>query len=197
MEQLFAKMSSDINMMFMSVNERLDKLDSGLEQRIANKVAQLLDKRVNTELNRVRKDIDSRLDDFKSSIKADLADLDDIRDEISTRVSTTPNIPQQKDLSLNIVIRNLPESHNENAKSKVNAIFRDGLKLSDISVEDAERKQSHSESKPGVIVARMNSTCKQDKQRVMKEKSRLKDSRQFSTVYINHDQHPIGAFCEY
>lgn len=189
MEQLFAKMSSDMNMMFMSVNERLVKLDSGLEQRIANKVAQLLDKRVNTELNRVRKDIDSRLDDFKSSIKADLAaDLDDIRDEISTRVSTTPNIPQQKDLSLNIVIRNLPESHNENAKSKVNAIFRDGLKLSDISVEDAERKQSHSESKPGVIVARMNS--KQDKQRVMKEKSRLKDSRQFSKVYINHDQHP-------
>ena len=137
----------------------------------------------------MRKDIDSRLDYFKSSIKAGLAaDLGDIRDEISTRVSTTPNILQQKDLSFNIVIRNLPESHNENTKSKVNAIFRDGLKPSDISVEDAERKQPHSESKPGVIVARMNS--KQDKQRVMKEKSRLKDSRQFSKVYINHDQHP-------
>ena len=49
MEQLFAKMSSDMNMMFMSLNERLDQLDSGLEQLISNKVAQLLDKRVNTE----------------------------------------------------------------------------------------------------------------------------------------------------
>ena len=39
------------------------------EQRISNKVAQLLDKRVNVELGRVKKDIDSRLNTFKDTMR--------------------------------------------------------------------------------------------------------------------------------
>ena len=66
--------------------------------------------------------------------------------------------------------------------------MRDGLRLSDISVDDAERKRSYTEAKPGVIVAKMKN--KQEKTRVMKEKRRLKDSRQFSNVFIQHDLHP-------
>ena len=52
-QQLFAKPSAHMNMMFMSVNERLDKIDSGLEKRIATKVSQILDKRVNSEMNKI------------------------------------------------------------------------------------------------------------------------------------------------
>ena len=187
-QQLFAKLSSDMNMMFMSVNERLDKIDAGLEQRIATKVGQVLDKRVNSEMNKIKKDFDSRLEDFRQSLRAEVAaDLDDIRDELNSREPSTQNVQQVRDISLNIVIRNLPESHNENTKTRVNSLFRDGLRLSDVTVEEADRKQSHSDSKPGVIIARMKN--KQEKQRVMKEKSRLKDSRQFAKVFIHHDQH--------
>ena len=66
--------------------------------------------------------------------------------------------------------------------------MRDGLRLPDITVEDAERKRSYSDSKPGVIIARMKN--KQEKTRVMTEKRRLKDSRQFSKVFVHHDLHP-------
>ena len=189
-EQLIAKLSSDMNMMFLSLNERFDKMESGLEQRISSKVAQLLDKRVNSELSKIRKDVNDRMDDFKESIKADLAaDLDEIRDELASRQPTLDTVSQNtKDLSLNIVIRNLPENSNENIKNKVNALFKDGLRLSDVSVSDAERKQSRSESKPGVVIAKLKN--KNDKQRVMKEKSKLKDSRRFSKVFIHHDQVP-------
>ena len=188
-QQLFAKLSADMNMMFMSVNERLDKIDSGLEKRIATKVSQILDKRVNSEMNKIRTDFESRLVEFKESLRAEVsADLDDLRDEVKSRESTTQSTNNERDISLNIVIRNLPESHSENTKSKVNSLLRDGLRLSDISVDDAERKRSYTEGKPGVIVAKMKN--KQEKTRVMKEKRRLKDSRQFSNVFIQHDLHP-------
>ena len=46
-EHSIAKLSTDMNMMFMALTERFDKMEWGLEQRISSKVAQLLDKRVN------------------------------------------------------------------------------------------------------------------------------------------------------
>ena len=188
-QQLFAKLSADMNMMFMSVNERLDKIDSGLEKRIATKVSQILDKRVNSEMNKIRTDFESRLVEFKESLRAEVSvDLDDLRNEVQSRESTTQSTTNERDISLNIVIRNLPESHSENTKNKVNSLLRDGLRLSDISVQDAERKQSYTDGKPGVIVAKMKN--KQEKTCVMKEKRRLKDSRQFNKVFIQHDLHP-------
>ena len=189
-EQMIAKLSTDMNMMFLSLNEKFEKMESGLEQRISNKVAQLLDKHVNSELKKIKTDVESRMDDFKEIIKADLAaDLDDSREELSTIKSTTDSTPSQaKDLSQNVVIRNLPENQNENIKNKVKTLFRDELRLSDISVKDAVRKQSHNTYKPGVVIATLKS--RQDKQLVMKEKSKLRDSRIFSKVFIHHDQVP-------
>ena len=85
----------------------------------------------------------------------------------------------------NDVVRNLLENHSENTKNKVNSLLWDGLRLSDISVEDVERKQSYTDGKPGVIVAKMKN--KQEKSRVMKEKRLFKDLRQFNKVFIQHD----------
>ena len=82
----------------------------------------------------------------------------------------------------------MPENQNEDIKNKVNALFRDGLRLANVSVKDAERKQSHNDSKPGVVIATLKN--KEEKQQVMREKSKLKDSRRFSKVFIHHDQVP-------
>ena len=54
---MIAKLSTDMNMMFLSLNEKFEKMESGLEQRISNKVAQLLDKRVNSELKKIKTDV--------------------------------------------------------------------------------------------------------------------------------------------
>ena len=42
LEHLIKTLSADMHMMFSALTERVDKLKSGLEQRISNKVAQLL-----------------------------------------------------------------------------------------------------------------------------------------------------------
>ena len=73
-KHLLAALSSDMHMMYNSLHDRIDKFEAGLEQRISNKVAQLLDKRVNTELSRIRNDVDDRMETFKETIRSEMSD---------------------------------------------------------------------------------------------------------------------------
>lgn len=119
-EILLAQLCADIHMQFSAMNERKDKLVSSLEQRISNKVAQLLDKRVNSEMTKIKSKVESDLTAFKGNLKADKCrDSDEINAKIS---SLAPSWSVQSDISLNVVIRNLPESSNENTKAKVNSL---------------------------------------------------------------------------
>lgn len=188
-EHLIAKLNADMHMQFSAMNERMDKLESSLEQRISNKVAQIIDKRVNTELSRIRKDVDCRLESFKEEIKSDIsADLHDINDKMRVLSNGGPVNSGQTDVSLNIVIRGLPESSSENTSAKVNTLIRDGLKVSDVTCISVERKKSSS-SKPGIVIAKFKSH--DDKRKVMVKKSSLGDSRQYRDVFIHHDQSHI------
>ena len=65
----------------------------------------------------------------------------------------------------------------------VNGLLKDGLKLCDVTIQSAERKTNNvSESKSGVIVATFRH--KDDKSKVMKNKSKLSDSRKYDEVFI-------------
>ena len=102
-------------MMYNSLHDRIDKFEAGLEQRISNKVAQLLDKRVNTELSRIRKDVDDRMETFKETIRSEMSDeLEEVNNKLASlqRSETVP------DRSLNVAIRGLPESDGENINTK-------------------------------------------------------------------------------
>lgn len=177
LKQMIAKLSSDMHMQYTSLSERIDKLEAGLEQRISQKVAQLLDKRVNTELGRIRTDIDKRLETFKSGI------LKDMSDKVAAGHDTCK---QHADISLNVAIRGLDESVGENVDSRVNTLIKDGLSIRNVTVQLAERKKSENSSKPGIVVASFKD--REDKELVMSAKSKLKHSRQFSHVFINNDQ---------
>ena len=124
-KQLIAKLSADMHMLCSSLNERMDKLESCLEQKISTKVAQLLDKRVNIELSRIKKEVNDKLDSFKETFR------DEINDElvdITSKVNELRNLPTapvqlDKNRSLNVAIRDLPESVNENLNNKVNSLI--------------------------------------------------------------------------
>ncbi|KAL4218869.1 hypothetical protein ACF0H5_021457 [Mactra antiquata] len=119
-----------MHMLFGSLHKRMDKLEAGLEQRIANEVSQLLDKWVYTEMNRIHRDMDEKFDSFQESIKLDLADvLIDINYIIQSFSSDRTQMEQKDDIRLNIVIRDLPELSNENIESKVNGLISNGLNL--------------------------------------------------------------------
>ncbi|KAH3734655.1 hypothetical protein DPMN_041095 [Dreissena polymorpha] len=200
---MFDKLSSDVHMMYMGLNERFDQFEKTLESRITNKVSQILDKRVNSELEKIKRGVDQKLDtkfeQFAYTVKSDLADdLAAIRgqtDSLSTmrHPVTISNVSQQiaPDRSLSVVIRNLPETASESTSAKVNAMLKDGLKLSNITVSKAERKKSRTESRPGVVIATFK--CKEDKQTVMNAKSDLRHINQYSKIFINHDLAPRTA----
>ena len=59
-------------MLFSLLSERVDKLEKGLEQKIANKVAQVLDKRVTTEMNWIRRDVDNRLETIQETVQEEV-----------------------------------------------------------------------------------------------------------------------------
>ena len=59
---------------------------------------------------------------------------------------------QYYSMDKNIIIRNLPYGQNENLSGKVDGLFRDGLRIVDVVVDHVERKESRSESAPGVVV---------------------------------------------
>lgn len=185
LETLITKLSADMHTLFSSLSERVDKLEKGLEQKIANKVAQVLDKRVTSEMNRIRKEVDKHIENVTESIreevKADLETVNSKIDSLSNRDTNTVS-----DITLNIVIKNLPESENENVSNKVNKFLKDGLKLKDVTCDHADRKISKSASKPGVIIAKLKSN--DDKRKVMASKASLKSHTQYSKVFVDHDQ---------
>ena len=84
------------------------------------------------------------------------------------------------------MIHKLPEGKGkQNTLSKVNGLLKDGLKLRDVAVVAAERKKAKKEGAPGVIIAKCAS--KEDKEKIMKSKAKLKSSRNFADVFISND----------
>ena len=99
--------------------KRLDNLEDSLESKVRFIVTE--------QLEPVKKDFIEK----SEAIKERVALLKNGRGQVSG------------DISLNFVIRNLPEGVNENIENKVNALLREGLKLRDIAVSEVQRKQSY------------------------------------------------------
>ena len=91
----------------------------------------------------------------------------------------------EKQLALNIAVRNVGEKPRENVKNEVNKIIKDGKGIFDVEVSSAERRVS-AENKPGVIIATFKSI--EDKKKVMEKKKNLKTKQNFSNIFIHHDQ---------
>ena len=92
----------------------------------------------------------------------------------------------EKDISLNIAIKNLPVTTNEQLQEKVNDMIKTGMKLGDVKVTDVKRKKAYSDKVPGIVIA----TCKsdEDKNKIMKNKAKLKENAQFEKVFLDHDK---------
>ena len=114
-KQLIAKLSSDMHMLYSALSKRMDKLESSLEQQLSTYVAQLLGKRVNTELGRIKKEMDANLKSFKGTIKdeieEELGDINSKLHDLSNRHVPSLRL-DQNDRSLNAAIMDLPESAN-------------------------------------------------------------------------------------
>ncbi|CAC5384929.1 unnamed protein product [Mytilus coruscus] len=180
---MISKLSSDMKTMFGDMNTRIIELEENLDRKLTAKFKQVLDKRVNSEMSNIRKEIDKTVNCLKKDFNQDLRVVEEKINEIS--VPAADSELKASGIDRNVVFRNLPESKSENLKLKVAALFTEGLKLSHIGTFEVERKYSRS-SKPGVVV--VSCKTKTDRFEILSAKKKLKSSRHYSNVYIQPDQ---------
>ena len=173
---------------FSVLGRKLETLETNLEKKLTDKITKTLDKRVNAESTKLRKVIDDQVGDLRKEFESDLDDISEKIAHLTSVVNKKDSVQANDDdtRKMNIVLRKLPESTNEDLNNKVNSLIKDGLKIRDIHVRSTERKQSFNESIPGVVVATLGSL--DDKKRVLSAKASLRHSRRYRDVYIHGDQ---------
>jgi len=127
-------------------------------------------------------ELDDKIHDLREDFNGE---LNEINTRLDNQRRVNANTRNDDDRHLRVVVRNLPEAVNENVMQKVDSVIKDGLKINDIHVVSAERKDSRNDSRPGLVIAKFSTS--EEKKTVMAAKKNLRDNRQYSTVYINHD----------
>ena len=111
-------------------------------------------------------------------------EVDDMRKQIQDLRNAPPSNVKHPEVSQNIVIRNIPHTEDENLEETVNTLLSEELNV-DAQIDKVVRKVSHND-RPGVVIATMKSV--DDRENVMRNKSKLKDSELHSGVMIHKDK---------
>jgi hypothetical protein len=164
------------------VYEKIDNMADRVENNLTQKFNNILDKRVNTEMKKNRKDTEKQVNDLRDEVNTDIKILQEKVEVLSSKLYSV-NMP--KDRKLNICVFNHPERENENIYEIVSDLISDGLMLPDVGFQSAERKQ-RSDSKPGVIIVTCNSA--EDRDRMLRNKTGLRNTQKYKTVYVNPDE---------
>jgi hypothetical protein len=183
LSSLVVKLNDNIAGLSDSLNQRIDRLEDTLEAKSVHKIASIFDKRINVEMNKVKKDFESKIQYLKDEIATDMEIIEEKVSELKDRVNEGETYCNKQ--SLNIVIRGLQYHDGENVNTKVNNLFKDGVCLPNIRVVNAIRKSTDSRSKPGLIIATFQT--EDDKNKVLKHKKMLKNSNQYKRVFIDRD----------
>lgn len=162
-----------------TISEKVQQLSQDLNRR-----SKKTDENVNCINEKVKKLEERVLPTVQEHIGDELDSLTSRINEIDGKLQNNQNHSHNSTNSF--IIRNLPERERENIVNEVNCLLKDGLKIRDIKIDSAERKENRgNDGKPGVIVAKCK--AREDKQTIMKCKSKLKDSRRYERVFIEHD----------
>ncbi len=169
----------DMASMKSAMSETLTTFEDTITKKVVDEVTEKLAKSIDASVERV---VAEKLKVVREDLDARMKELDDKL----IAVQATAHQPDERGgIALNIVIRGLKEEVGEDATAKVCKLIRDELK-EDIAVQNAERHKSFRQGTPGVIVAKCRSA--EDKTRIMKAKSKLRQSRSHKNVHIDSDK---------
>ena len=166
---------------------RIDALESDLEGKLYTRIYELITTTVRAEIDELRREYVSEIEGLKTKItqlEKSYADALKCNGSSSSKGETKA---QFEDRKKRIVVRNLPQATDETPQivmDKMNAMIRDGCKLTYVTVTAAERKTSAGR-KPGVIIASIETFPQ--KQKLMKSKSALKKTVAYKKVFIDND----------
>ena len=72
---LSQRLTDEIKKVNIHFNKRIDKLEFDMEKRLHDKIAQILDKRVNSEMQRIRQDTEQRIDNVRGDLLTEVEEL--------------------------------------------------------------------------------------------------------------------------
>ena len=184
----FGKMEARYNDMERTMNRKFVDLESVFQSKIdrfENQVLGKLTDVVSSAVSTLKEELGDEIDDLSRRLRK----LEEREEREQNRMIVDDIVISDSinNTNMNMIVRNLPERNSENTVAEVNCLIKDGLKIRDITVESATRKNSNKngENKPGIVVAKFKS--KEEKTTVMKNKNKLKDSRRYSNVFLEHD----------
>lgn len=183
LDSVLTRLLSEIGAVKTTMTEKIDSVQATITQEVVEQVSQRILETVTVAVHEI---VDEKLSQVRLDIDKDIQRLEKTIEEIKSERASNSAGAGHGDLALNVVIVGLKEGQNEKAENMVNALLRDGLKIRDVAVASAERKKSRKPGKLGVIIAKFKS--KEDKEKVMKVKSKLKDNADLRSVVIFHDR---------
>ncbi len=172
-EPTLQDLMSSIDRMEDRLTTRMDKIESNISETIKSIVQ--------TEISTFKQNMEAEINALKAQVR-----------ELEKRPQ---GLPGEGDGCLSIVIGNLPEGNDaeeeqeEDLVLKVNTLLHEGVDLPEIDVDSVERKKSHKDNVPGVVIAQCKSQG--DKKLIMSNKSKLKDSDDYSNVIIHPHKSPV------
>lgn len=174
------QLSTDIKHVSVRLEQRIDDLETNFEKKLTEKISTLVDTKINEKFNEIKSDVSSEV----HKIEKRMSDI-----EQSIQSVDTNSKPNENDRKHNIVIRNIEfdiaeKTDNTITVNKVQALFKDGLKLSDIKTRTVTRKDTRG-TKPGVIIVQLDSL--EQKHEIMKCKNTLKEQNTYANVFIEND----------
>ena len=177
-ENRYSAMEKTMNKKFVDLEKVFQSKIDKFESQVMKKFADVM----NTAVSTLKEELGEEIDELSQRIKK-LEDREKVEQE---RMDVDSNSSVNLNASVNVIVRNLPERENESTVNEVNSLIKDGLNIRDITVVSAVRKvNSFDSSKTGVVVAKFRT--KEEKYTVMKSKRKLKDSRRYEKVFIEHD----------
>lgn len=183
---MFQAMMAQFTSLRTDLTDRIDLLESNIENKITQRVSTFIDNKLKTTVN----DIKSQMtQEVKSTVSAELSDIRSRLENVE-KVSTDRASRNNINRELILVIRNLHESEREKTDenitvNKVKALIADGLKLRNIDVVKTQRKHSRNYKKHGVVILTVaNETQKKD---ILSAKSKLGESHTYRDVFIEID----------
>ncbi|KAH3695912.1 hypothetical protein DPMN_083370 [Dreissena polymorpha] len=143
------RLNIDVHYMIAGVHKRIDSVQQTIEQTVTKKLSDSLDKRMTTEINKMKKHVDGKVDDIirdvqqecRSNIEESQRNIEELMQRLDLQSS------KKSDISNNIALVNIKETNNENVLEKVNNFLEDVIQVPVRAVR-AERKGAEGEE-PG------------------------------------------------
>ena len=176
---LMFNISRELNRSIEGINDRILQVEENLDKNLAEKLTNVIHVTVKEEMSKARSDFDSDI----CAMKLKLSDMEKVLQDSSGSVNI--GVSAQKPCS--VIIRNLKASQNVSegsnpiVKNKVISLVRDGMKLRDVRVSNAERKMPKGDN-PGLVITTFESHGQVSK--VLEAKQDLRKMNDYRSVYI-------------